>query len=153
LPNRRTASEEGLDGVTGIARPARSELPASALTLERALDEDVKRGELEGLREELVGAFLDGSHREIDAAVARQNEHRRIRIYVAQFGKQIEGIAITEQVIDNCNVRLEGLKEVLRLRARVGLGYLKTLGAQIGANALAKDVFVVDYQDSVAGHG
>src|SRR5262249_9560213 len=75
-----------LERADGAAAPAEEVLSAVAsqlsrlhpppvlLVLDRAIDDDGERGELGRLGEKLLGAFLDGRHRELYGAVAGQHD-------------------------------------------------------------------------------
>ena len=65
---------EGVDGLARLAG-APGDLPALlALVLEQALQHHEQRRQLDGLGQELVGAFLHRAHGEVDARVAREDD-------------------------------------------------------------------------------
>jgi len=61
----------------GLAGPAGDLAALLALGLEEAPHHHEERGQLDGLGQELVRAFLDRAHGEVDRGVAGQDDHRQ----------------------------------------------------------------------------
>ncbi len=80
IADRRARAEERRDGLPRLADLLAGDLPAVAAVLEALLDHDQQRRQIDRLGQELLGARLDGPHRQLDRAVAGQHDDRHVAI-------------------------------------------------------------------------
>ena len=79
-------------------------LPA-ALRVERAVEDDQQRRQLDRLRQELLRPFLDGADRELDAGVRGEHDDGDRGIDRFELRQQIERGAVAQFVVEDDRVR------------------------------------------------
>ena len=98
------------------ARPA--DLAALlALALEQPPQHHQQRRQLDRLGQELVGAFLDRAHGQVDRGVAGQHHHRQRRVDLADPGQQLERRAVGQHVVEHHRVGVALAHDLLGGRA------------------------------------
>ena len=132
------------------ARGAKGSLaPARPPAFQRALQDDQQRGQLDGLGEELIRAFLDGADRQIDGSVRREHDDRQ----VLQLGQQIQGIAVGQPVVHHGCVGRGDRAQLQRALAVLRLGDLEPLVLEKGMEREPDRLRILDQENPPSLHG
>ena len=141
------AAGERVDQLACLACAPRDLAALLALALQQPLQHDEQGRQLDGLREELVGALLDRAHGQVDRRVAGQHHDRQRGLEVLDLPDQVERGAVGQQVVEHHRVRPAFAQRLLGGRQGVGLVDLEARGLEEGPHAEADAGFVVDDQD------
>ncbi len=149
--NRGAASAEKIQGRRrGSARGVQ---PATILlVLDDAIDHDRDRCELQRFGEKLLGAFLDRRDRELDRAVAGDEDHGDLDARTFQLSHQVESRAIGERVVHQEHVGKNRVDQ--RERGGAGVGFLDLIpvGLEVRPHSKANAWLVFHNQDSTFEH-
>ena len=152
LADGRALAEEGVDGLPRLRGLARQRDLPHAPVLEGALDDDEQGGQLHRLGEELLGSLLDRLHREIDGAVAGEEDHGQGGVLGLQGAQHVEAVAVGQGEVHDRRVhrllaqRLPGRGQAVRLEDLVALA------AQEAPQGKAHVVLVVHEEDRALRH-
>ena len=135
-------------------RPRDDLLPlAQALLLQEPLDEDEERLRLDRLRQELLGAVLDGADGEVDRAVRRQDDERRLLGELLDLRQDVERGAVREAVVGDDDVVRRRAEALHRLLAGVRLVDVEAVGPEEGGHPVPYGGVVLDEEDLRLRHG
>src|SRR5262249_2093094 len=109
---------EGVDGGAPQRRILRAMDPHLAARFDEPAEHEEKRGELDRLREKLIGAFLNRRDRELDRSVSGEHQDRDARVDSLEGSNEIDARRAREIVVDPRDIRPPLLEDTDRLFPR-----------------------------------
>ncbi len=108
-----------------------------------------QRRELDGLRQEVLGALLDRLDREVDRAVSGQDQDRHGGVLALQAAQELETVSVRERVVEKHDVGCRRVEDLGRLRAAPCGQHLVALADEEQLERPADGRLVVDDQQTV----
>ena len=140
-------------GSTRRRAPARScrasETFRMRRSLERAIEHDQKRRQLHGLGQELLGAFLDRLDRQVDGAVAGQQQHRQRRVLRLEGAQHVEAVAVRQREVDHRGVDGLPAQQLADRGDAVGLDVRVALAVEEAPAAASRTLSLVVHQQDL----
>ena len=147
LANRGAGAEERRHELARLPDLFAGDLAAVASVLERLFDHHEQCGEIDRLGQELIGARLNGSHRELDRSMAGQDDDRHVAIEILEGGDEMNRIPVGQVVVHDRQVNTDRLERDMGGGARVGFAHLEAGGHEVFAHALPDRRIVFDQKD------